>query len=976
MHGTKPNFHKLVHYHNPDIQLELAKPNKSVVGHLTEAFNIKLNLKLGQIADLTFSIPYSIEKNFIQVKNKHVDKIKQRYLIKASYLGIQTWFVVAEETDDLKDKNIKHVTTYSLGYLLSDKYIRQWAGVFIDGEYTKISLNAKQVMDSILSETNWTYDVQKSDALFLTRYRSFEFANTTRLEAVMNIAETFNAIIEWDTHNRKIIFHDAEKYGSFRGLFISDEKYLNSYERVTKSDEMATRLSLIGKDGLTINEVNPSGTDYIEDLSYFLKGFNMDSSGNVISRSQHVSDGLCKAIIKYQQLIISKDGQFTSLRTQKETLQKQLKDRENELFNLKNELVKIQAEIDIAESRQQDASIYKAQEVNKKLEIANKESQITTTKTNISTVDANMTNLKNLISMENNFTPTQLEELNDFIIERSWENENISDPKELMELGKKEMEKLRNPNVIYNIGLVHLLRIAEAQRDVKKLRLGDKIRIHKKEMDEIAEAQILEMKIDFSGRGLDLTIANFSTNKNDEDALASLIYKNSVATTTVNMNKSIWNDISNVNNRVETMLTEVRDAAKHEIESGALQSVVIDNRGITTFDMTNQNKFIRIMGGILGMTNDGGQTFKTAITAEKIVAELVMGRLIVGQGLYMENEKGAFKFDQYGVTIKNTALTLTADSGGNGITLNAIDGLMVTKSDGKVRSIFNSTEGIKIQVKKGTTWNNEFYYDIINERLVVDGAIHARELKVNGQNVLTSNGKIDATHIDNLIVGETVKMGANASISWSQVSNRPTIPTKASDVGAISNTYIDSSGIWTGSLNANNIIAGKVSAQYIDVENLTVQRLESKKNGRIVTQVYQDSYGGYVELLTNSGQKAINMSVYSGNGGQLEVYNEGTAVVTVNNNGLRIYRKENQLFMGGIAKYSDGSMYMEISDTDGSRIFNVSKYDISYKGNELATKSWVTSMSFLKAVPDYYATKNYVDTAIANVLASYSPPSN
>ncbi len=57
-----------------------------------------------------------------------------------------------------------------------------------------------------------------------------------------------------------------------------------------------------------------------------------------------------------------------------------------------------------------------------------------------------------------------------------------------------------------------------------------------------------------------------------------------------------------------------------------------------------------------------------------------------------------------------------------------------------------------------------------------------------------------------LIVGTNVTMGANATISWGQVTGQPGIP---------NGTYINGSGIYTGTINCNQINTGTLSA--IDV---------------------------------------------------------------------------------------------------------------------------------------------------------------
>ncbi|RUT43264.1 hypothetical protein EJP82_20835 [Paenibacillus anaericanus] len=65
-------------------------------------------------------------------------------------------------------------------------------------------------------------------------------------------------------------------------------------------------------------------------------------------------------------------------------------------------------------------------------------------------------------------------------------------------------------------------------------------------------------------------------------------------------------------------------------------------------------------------------------------------------------------------------------------------------------------------------------------------------------------------------MSKNVKMGPNATISWGQVTSQP----RASDLGGLMDnspklTYIDANGIYTGSLTADQIRAGKISANYI-----------------------------------------------------------------------------------------------------------------------------------------------------------------
>jgi len=83
--------------------------------------------------------------------------------------------------------------------------------------------------------------------------------------------------------------------------------------------------------------------------------------------------------------------------------------------------------------------------------------------------------------------------------------------------------------------------------------------------------------------------------------------------------------------------------------------------------------------------------------------------------------------------------------------------------------------------------------------------------------IVAGTAKIRAALIEDLVVGSNVIMGPNASLSWAQITNRPTIPQTAEDVGALPLnsprlTYIGPTGIYTGTIQANQINAASLSA--------------------------------------------------------------------------------------------------------------------------------------------------------------------
>lgn len=184
-----------------------------------------------------------------------------------------------------------------------------------------------------------------------------------------------------------------------------------------------------------------------------------------------------------------------------------------------------------------------------------------------------------------------------------------------------------------------------------------------------------------------------------------------------------------------------------------------------------------------------------------------------------------------------------------------------------------------------TTWEGDLDWDDILE------AIETTYIDANGvwtpnvyaQNIITSIAKISTAQIDELIVGENVQMGANASISWEQVNNPPAAfseeqvqnlitqyglsseevlqllaangmsPQQVSDLinGMISDgtlatsqelqdlafkwaddvlalidtTYIDANGVWTPNVYTNHIVAGTALIQDALIESISADKI-------------------------------------------------------------------------------------------------------------------------------------------------------
>ncbi|NNG66145.1 phage tail spike protein [Caldanaerobacter subterraneus] len=671
-------------------QLFLAKPNRTIIAKLKEAYNINHKLKLGNINELSFDLPIVVDVHGKLVDNSHIDMLKKRYLIKVVLGNFSEWYIIDEITKSSNDEgdNIS-VHCFSLGYELKDKNII---------EYKKDNVNATQALVDAISNTIWTTGY--IDADFDLKYRSFDITNTSVLDFVFQVAETFGALVIWDTENRTINLYNPDNIGTDKGLTISYKKYLKAINQEDKDDSVVTRLKVFGKDGLSIQRVNPTGTNYIEDFSYFMYPFQRDANKNVLQHSDYMSDSLCNALLDYQDLVESKTGEFNNYLLQLENLQGTLAIKQSELQALQDQLNTVLDAIDQAQTTGQDASNLIAQKNTLLSQIAAKQSEINKVNTDIASVQSQINNIRNILKLENNFTADQIKELNQFVIEKVWIDSNYTDDRQLYQDAIKIFEKMKFPVPVINVDIVNFLEVIEEQKNWDKLVLGDIVTIKYERFGINVKAKIVEIDFDYENSNINITIANTKEIESDEEKFLKMLYKSISTSTQVDMNKYKWNNTVATVDDVTQILNNVWDTAKRAIESGVNNSVTIDRRGITIKDPADPNRFIRMTNGVIGFTNDGGNTFKTVLDASGVYAERLIGKILLGNQLTITDDTGKF-------TITGSLLTVKDDNNLTRVQLGKYDaqkyGLKIVNKTGT--AVILDQDGILQTWQEGRTDN-------------------------------------------------------------------------------------------------------------------------------------------------------------------------------------------------------------------------------------------------------------------------------
>lgn len=91
------------------------------------------------------------------------------------------------------------------------------------------------------------------------------------------------------------------------------------------------------------------------------------------------------------------------------------------------------------------------------------------------------------------------------------------------------------------------------------------------------------------------------------------------------------------------------------IANAGAQTVAIDEQGVVTTDKTLPNKKVRIIGGGIYVTKDGGETWETGITGDGINANVITtGQLNTGEINIMTGDAASHRWDSKGITAYRT----------------------------------------------------------------------------------------------------------------------------------------------------------------------------------------------------------------------------------------------------------------------------------------------------------------------------------
>lgn len=290
-----------------------------------------------------------------------------------------------------------------------------------------------------------------------------------------------------------------------------------------------------------------------------------------------------------------------------------------------------------------------------------------------------MNRLSEWSAIEGYFTEGELIRLSPFMREDEYndsnfvltgyesEEEQISVKQSLLEEAKKELKKISQPKLSFNITMANIMAIPEFAGLKNQFRLGNFVRVKIRD-GYVKRARLLEVNINFEDfSDFSCQFGDLVTTKDEISKTADLLQQAVQAGKTVASGSSKWQKGADKANSIDKAIAEGLKDAALSVSASSGQSILWNERGIVgrkridgTDDMYEDEQFMLTNNklvftsdnwatsrGVFGTFTVNGEE-KWGILTDAVVGGYVEGSEIVGGSLSIGGAGGTFKVNSDG----------------------------------------------------------------------------------------------------------------------------------------------------------------------------------------------------------------------------------------------------------------------------------------------------------------------------------------
>lgn len=873
------------YFENPEEpSIVLCNPDKTELFSLGLMYDTKLNLRYNAIGDFSFSFPKSIDGGET-ILNAY-QHIKNKKLV---YIENYGYYVIDDVQEDMDGSQpIKKITCKSLEYELVSKRVSAYGGTV--KLYDILNPEGTLLYDMLQLAPNWT--VGSVDTSLLVKYRTFNVSDSTVYNVLTSdVANAFECIFVFDTVLRKVSAIAYENATSQTDIFLSFDNLIDNASVSEKTDEITTCLSVYGGGTLNIRGVNPLGTDKIYDFSYY-------------SNTDWMSAGLVLALQNWNSLLDIQQPIYADNLTLLKTYNQEIIVLRSTLTQLNSDYLSLEGVKKLRVQTGESLTSINAQLASKQLEIDAQQVLINNKQLQIDSVTLTLQTINDLVSFENtsNFTPAQLLELNNFIYENTYQNENIIQTdsmttvevqdaqQDLYDQAQVVLSRISQPRYEIEFDAINYTELSEFDVFTEQTELG---MVVSADLDAgIIETVLLEMSLSFDNpEDFSMTFSN-RLRLDNGNFMYSDLFGNVVKTgSAVSFDSLKWSNWeNNYKDDVTTFITSALDTTTNNLINNSNQEILINQNGLrgrTLNPDTNQYDPTQVWltSSVLAFTDDGFETSKLALgsvetdagTKFGLVAEVIFGNLLAGNTLTISNENNNFILDGTGATLNNAKFNIQT-------------------TNTKITIDPTATKNFVIQKNEGGTFVDKFWVDNAGN-VNFSGILSGASGTFSGS-VTASVGNIGTLVIDSqgLKTPDGVNyLRGNGDLKWGGLSISGGSATFTGNiyadklVGAVSYsqlTDIPASKITSGTMSGNRIYGGTATVGQVTLGSASIysvgSNLEMITTGTISMS---SSSGGAISAGGGVNISGGNLFIYSSNiyvSGSYPGYGRNAAIYLTN----------------------------------------------------------------------------------------------
>jgi hypothetical protein len=381
----------------------LVNPDGTVLFSLGTIYDRKLELRYNTLSKLTFTAPSHTDG----VASDYYDYLQYRRLVYVD--GVANFMISGIETENDGVIELKHITCESLETVLNYKKLTLFQGYYF---FYKPETPTRSLLDNILAYIpGWTLGTIDTELMSLNR--RFDVTDKTLYDFLTNeVAQTFQCVFVFDSINKTISAYTVANATSPTDIYISFENLMQSFVIQESTAELVTALNVLGGDDLSINTVNPLGTNTIYNFDYY-------------KTTRWMTQDLIDALNTWEAKLASYQPTYASNLTQLKNATYELSVYQINLTDLESELVAANTAKDALLQAGQSLTDIEAQILSIELEIVDTQNNIVAQQSLVDNYRGILTGINTALLFQNNFTATQLSSLDNFIIGNTYTNTNF-----------------------------------------------------------------------------------------------------------------------------------------------------------------------------------------------------------------------------------------------------------------------------------------------------------------------------------------------------------------------------------------------------------------------------------------------------------------------------------------------------------------------------------------------------------------------